>query len=83
MGFNSAFKALSFVHKRYIIRNGVQRELIIDLLHGVDADSSQLVETSLRTFSIILTSDIFIVIHILFYYSTVNFNYKLYVLDTT
>jgi len=41
-----------------------------------------LLYTSLHTLQIILTSDIFIVIYILFYYSTLNFHQK-YVVFTT
>ena len=37
-----------------------------------------LLYTLLHTLKIILTSDIFIIFHILSYYSTVNFNQKLY-----
>jgi len=38
-----------------------------------------LLHISLHTIQIILTSDIFIIIHILFFYSRVKFNQKLYV----
>ena len=52
----------------------------IIFISGLQIILCNLLYTSLHTIQIILTSDIFIIIHILFYYSTLNFNKKLYFL---